>query len=92
MYPPELEVKWEEISGCFTKGFVPKLQAAIKAAIKRASSLGAKIAPVAAARVGGEEGGRPLTSEAAAPSARRRSEKDGDDENAEVCRCRCACG
>ncbi|KAI3425875.1 hypothetical protein D9Q98_007848 [Chlorella vulgaris] len=83
MYPPELEVKWEEISGCFTKGFVPKLQAAIKAAIKRASSLGANIAPVAAARVGGEEGGRPLTSEAAAPSARRRSEKDGDDENAE---------
>ena len=62
------------------------LQAAIKQAIKRASTLGAKIAPVAAARVAGEEGGAAaaLTSEDAAPKRRRRSEKDDDDENAEV--------
>lgn len=44
------------------------LQAAVKAAIKRATSLGVKIAPVAAAKVGGEEGaGGGLASEEAAP-------------------------
>ena len=26
LYPPELEVKWEEISACFQSTFVPKLQ------------------------------------------------------------------
>ncbi|KAL4436829.1 hypothetical protein ABPG75_003968 [Micractinium tetrahymenae] len=87
LYPAELDVRWEEIAGCFQREFVPKLQAAVKAAIKRASSLGAKsiAAPVAAARVGGaEEGGAaPLTSEEAAPKRRRRSEKDDEDENAE---------
>lgn len=60
-------------------------QAAVKAAIKRASTLGAKIAPVAAAKISGEEGGgRPLASEGDAPARRRRSEKDDEDENAEV--------
>ncbi|PSC74762.1 beta and beta-prime subunits of DNA dependent RNA-polymerase [Micractinium conductrix] len=85
LYPAELNITWEEISGCFTKEFVPKLQAAVKAAIKRATSLGAKTisAPLAAARVGGEEGSAALTSEEAAPKRRRRSEKDDEDENAE---------
>lgn len=146
LYPEELGVTWEEISGAFTKQFVPRLQvraapllqrcllhgvalgarpgceppimsprptllacpilalipllpplrpapppsppppqAAVKAAIKRASTLGAKISPVAAARISGEEGGgRPLASEGDAPARRRRSEKDDEDENAEV--------
>ena len=88
LYPPELGVKWAEISAAFTSQFVPKLQAAVKAAMKRATSgMGGKMAPVAAARVGGEEGGaagKAITSEEEAPKRQRRSEKDDDDENVEV--------
>jgi len=29
LYPEELGVTWEEISGAFTKQFVPKLQASL---------------------------------------------------------------
>lgn len=84
VYPAELGVTFEEISQCFTTQFVPRLEAAVKAAIKKAAD-GGKIAPVASARVAGaEEGGAAvLTSEEAAPRRRKRSEKEDEDENDE---------
>jgi DNA-directed RNA polymerase I subunit RPA1 len=83
-YPPELGITFEEIAACFTRQFLPRLQAAVKAEVKKAAG-GGRAAPVAAARVaaGGEEGApAELEDEAAAPAKRRRSDKDdaGEDE------------
>lgn len=83
-YPAELNVQFEEIAECFTKSFVPRLQAAVKAELRRASAGDSQAPVISGKRVGPEEGGAAkLTSEDAAPRRKRRSEKDDDDENEE---------
>lgn len=81
-YPAELGLEFEEIAAVFQSSFIPRLQAAVKAEIRKMSGDG-KMDIVTSAKVGADDEFAVLANEDAAPKRKKRSEKDDEDENDE---------